>query len=315
RGQSHLGEHTPIIDQPLWDAAQTQLTCNSAERNASGLKRQPSLFTGMLFDADGDPMTPTHAVKQGTRYRYYVSRPLITKDQIESSTGLRIPAVGIEKIVNGRVRQWLLDPGCVYNAARLADPAAQRRLMARARELGNSWPELSATRQRALLTAVVERIDFRADRVEIRLSPTRLGALLGVAVTTLPCTTDDATQLLSVPVQLRRCGREIKMVVHRTDPFATAKPDARLIKLLIKARRFNAALVGSDGVPFAALARRQGVSPSYFTRLVRLSYLAPDITQAILDGRQPPGLSSDKLLAHSRLPLAWHEQRSLLGFA
>ena len=265
----------------------------------------------MLFDTDGDPMTPSHAVKQGTRYRYYVSRPLITKDQTESSTGLRIPAVGIEQLVNSRLRQWLLDPGCVYNAARLADPVAQRRLMVRARELGNSWPELSATRQRALLTALVERIDFRADRVEIRLSPRRLGALLGVAAPTLPCMTDEATQILSVPVQLHRCGREIKMLVHGTDPFAV-KPDARLIKLLIKARRFNAALVGSDGVPFA---KSQGVSPSYFTRLVRLSYLAPDITQAILDGRQPPDLSSDKLLAHSRLPLAWQDQRNLLGFA
>jgi site-specific DNA recombinase len=77
----------------------------------------------------------------------------------------------------------------------------------------------------------------------------------------------------------------------------------------IKARRFNAALVGSDGVPFAALAKREGVSPTYFTRLVRLNYLAPDITQAILDGRQPRGLTADKLLAHSRLPLAWPEQR------
>jgi len=56
---------------------------------------------------------------------------------------------------------------------------------------------------------------------------------------------------------------------------------------VIRARRFNAALVGSDGVPFAALAKWEGVSPSYFTRLVRLSYLAPGITQAILDGRQP----------------------------
>ena len=66
---------------------------------------------------------------------------------------------------------------------------------------------------------------------------------------------------------------------------------------------------------FAALAKRQGVSPSYFTRLVRLSYLAPDITEAILDGRQPPDLTADKLLAHSRLPLGWHEQRTVLGFA
>ena len=95
----------------------------------------------------------------------------------------------------------------------------------------------------------------------------------------------------------------------------TAKPDARLIKLLIRARRFNAALAGSDGVPFAALAKQEGVSRSYFTRLVRLSYLAPDITQAILDGRQPRDLTAEKLLAHSRLPLAWHEQRTVLGFA
>ena len=65
----------------------------------------------------------------------------------------------------------------------------------------------------------------------------------------------------------------------------------RLIKLLIRARRFNTALLGSDSLPFAALAKREGVSPSYFTRLVRLSYLAPDIAQAILDGRQPRDLT------------------------
>ena len=105
------------------------------------------------------------------------------------------------------------------------------------------------------------------------------------------------------------------MRIDGTDPFATAKPDARLIKLLIKARRFNAALVRSEGVPFAALAKQEGVSPSYFTRLVRLSFLAPDITQAILDGHQPRDLTPNKLLTHSRLPLAWHEQRTQLGFA
>ena len=97
--------------------------------------------------------------------------------------------------------------------------------------------------------------------------------------------------------------------------FKVRRPDARLIRLLIKARRFNAALHRTDGVPFAALAEREGVSPSYFTRLVRLSYLAPDIIQAIIDGRQPRNLTPDKLLAHSRLPLAWHDQRTALGFA
>ena len=105
------------------------------------------------------------------------------------------------------------------------------------------------------------------------------------------------------------------MMIDSNNPFAAAKPDARLIKLLIAAHRFNAALLSSADVPFAAQAKQEGVSRSYITRLVRLSYLAPDITQAIVDGRQPPDLTADKLLAHSRLALAWHEQRMLLGFA
>ena len=63
------------------------------------------------------------------------------------------------------------------------------------------------------------------------------------------------------------------MLVDRTDPFAVVKPDPRLIKLLIRARRFNATLIQSEDVAFAALALREGVSRSYFTRVVRLSYL------------------------------------------
>ena len=70
------------------------------------------------------------------------------------------------------------------------------------------------------------------------------------------------------------------MLIAGTDPFATAKPDARLVKLLIRTRQFNATLRDSDGVPFAALAKRQGVSPSYFTRLLHL--------RVTLRGR-PPG--------------------------
>jgi len=314
KGQSHPGEHTPIIDQPLWDAVQMRLAGNTAERNSGPRTHQPSLLAGMLFDAEGSRMTPSYAVKKGKRYRYYVSRPLITQDQRESSTALRIPAEEIEHLVTNRVRQWLLDPGGIYQSTRLLDPSAQRRLIARAGEIGQSWTELPRTRQRVFLTTLIDRIDVVADQIDIHFRPARLGALLDVA-TPLPSASDDETQILSVTIRLRHAGREITMRIDGTDPFATAKPDARLIKLLIRARRFNATLLDSDGVPFAALAKRQGVSTSYFTRLVRLSYLAPDITEAILDGRQPSDLTADKLLAHSRLPLGWPEQRNVLGFA
>jgi len=218
--------------------------------------------------------------------------------------------------VTRRVRRWLLDPSSIYSATRTRFPelSTQRRLVARAAEISKSWPQLPATRQRVFLSALIERIDVGADRIDIHFRSTRLGALLDVVVTPLTSAADDESQILSVPVRLRRCGREIKMLIDRTDPFATAKPDRRLIKLLIRAHRFHTALVASDGVPFAALAKREGVSPSYFTRLVRLSFLAPDITQAILNGRQAGDLTADKLLSFSRLPLGWHEQRTVLGF-
>src|SRR5712671_6499002 len=314
--QSHPGEHTPIIDQPLWDAVQAQLASNAAERNSSARHRQPSLLAGLLFDGDGNRMTPSHAVKKGTRYRYYVSRPLITKDRPDRFAGRRIPAGEIEHLVASRVRQWLLDPGGIYKAisAWLPEPSAQQRLVARAAEIGRQLSAWPPARTRTVLTALIERVEVRVDQVDIHLRPTGLTAFFDVAVPSQSML-DEETLILSVPARLRRAGMEIRMLIDGTDPFAVAKPNAQLIKLLVRAHRFNTILVHSDGVAFAAAVVREGVSRSYFTRVVRLSYLAPDITQAILDGRQPRHLTAQKLLAHSRLPLGWHDQRTALGFA
>jgi len=180
REQSYVGEHTPIIDQPLWDAVQAQLASNAAERNSGGKTRQPSLLAGMLFDGDGNRMTPSYAVKKGTRYCYYVSRPLITKDQTEGFAALRVPAGEIEQLVTSRVRQWLLDPGSIYKSpsARLPDPSMQQRLVARAADIGKRWPELPVARKRTVLTALIERIEVSVDQIDIRLRPPRLGAPL-----------------------------------------------------------------------------------------------------------------------------------------
>ena len=228
--QSHLGEHKPIIDQPLWDAVQTQLAGNAAQREG-GKTRQPSLLAGMLFDRDGNRMTPSHAIKKGTRYRYYVSGSLITKDRTENSAGLRIPAAEIEQLVSNRVHRWLLDPGSIYKStsARLADASIQQRLVARTAEIGKHWPELPVARKRAVLTGLIERVEVSVDQIDIRLRSSRLSALLDAAATS-QSVNDDETEILSVPVRLRRAGREIRMVIDGTDPFAASKPDARLIK-------------------------------------------------------------------------------------
>jgi hypothetical protein len=106
--------------------------------------------------------------------------------------------------------------------------------------LGKRWPELPVARKRAVLTAMIERIEVGVDQIDIRLRPARLNALLDAAPTPSQAATGDETEILSVPVRLRRSGREVRMLIGGTAPFATAQPDARLIKLLISARRFNA---------------------------------------------------------------------------
>src|SRR5262249_6238526 len=185
----------------LWDAVQAQLAGNAAERNASTRHRQPSLLAGLLFDGDGNRMTPSHAVKKGTRYRYYVSGSLITKDRTENPAALRIPATEIEQLVSDRVQRWLLDPGSIdkSTAARLADPSIRHR---RAAEIGRQWPELPAARKRALLTTLIERIDLKVDRIDIGLRPARLDALLDGPGASPQGANDEETELLSVPVRL-----------------------------------------------------------------------------------------------------------------
>jgi site-specific DNA recombinase len=175
KGQFHPGEHTPIIDQPLWDAVQEQLGGNTARRQC-GRTRQSSLLAGMLFDGDGNRMTPSHAGKKSTHYRYYVSGSLITKDRTETSAGLRIPAVEIEQLVSGRVHRWLLDPGSIYKSTsgRLVDSSVQQRLLALAADIGKHWPELPVAGKRAVLAAVIERIEVSLDQIDIR--SVRLGS-------------------------------------------------------------------------------------------------------------------------------------------
>jgi hypothetical protein len=57
---------------------------------------------------------------------------------------------------------------------------------------------------------------------------------------------------------------------------------------------------------------REGVSRSCLVRLVRLAYLSPALTEAILAGTQPAAITPSRLLRNTRLPLDWQEQRQLL---
>ena len=79
KGNVYPGQHEAIIDPELWQIVQDKLATNRRERSLAVGAEAPSLLAGLICDADGQRLTPTHAVKKGKRYRYYVSTALITR--------------------------------------------------------------------------------------------------------------------------------------------------------------------------------------------------------------------------------------------
>ncbi len=313
KDQHYPGEQEAIIDPQLWDAVQQKLAANAVERSTGGRARNPSLLAGLLFDGEGNRMTPTHAVKNGKRYRYYISHPLMTQTRAGSPAGLRVPAAEIEQLVANRIRQFLSEPDNIFKATEQQgwEAVDQQQLIDGGNRISSSWSTLSPIQIRTLLTTLICRIDLCRDRVDVHIRTERLATVLGRA----PPVSGDPNLIitLSVPAQLRRAGKQITMRVERSDAFQ-AKPNASLIKLIVRAHLFEARLLQSRDGTCAELARRENLNRSYYSRAIRLAYLAPDITRAILDGRQPPGLSAARLVRYSSLPLAWPEQRMTLGF-
>jgi hypothetical protein len=103
------------------------------------------------------------------------------------------------------------------------------------------------------------------------------------------------------------------MVIDHTDPFsAVPKPDRALIRLVVRAHRFHDLLVTHKGGKFGDLAKREKLHRSYFSQLLRLAYLAPDIATAILDGHQPEGLTATQLIEGGQLMRHQHNRRTRL---
>ncbi len=177
---------------------------------------------------------------------------------------------------------------------------------------------MSPLRMRVILVALVQRVEIFPDEVIIHLRPRRLAALLDdrLIVASPDPVADEPTLALSHPVRLRRAGKEVRIVIDSTDPFAPrAKPNPSLIRAIAKAHDFNEKLLHGRVEKFADLAKSENLHRYYYSQVLRLAYLAPDITAAILEGRQPPGLTATMLMEHSHLPLSWLEQRAALGFA
>jgi len=109
-------------------------------------------------------------------------------------------------------------------------------------------------------------------------------------------------------VRLSRTGRAIRLVQEDGRAATGAAPDPALLRLLVTARRWWDELAQGQ-CDIAALARREKVSASWMTRVVRLAFLSPSVTEAILSGRTRAGTDAAALLATGAVAIDWREQQ------
>src|SRR3981081_4504867 len=92
KGELHPGQHAALIDDESWSTVRDQLAANTSNHRRRAKAAEPSLLAGLLVDDRGERLTPSHAVKKGRRYRYYVSAALITDAGTDRAQGSRLVA-------------------------------------------------------------------------------------------------------------------------------------------------------------------------------------------------------------------------------
>jgi hypothetical protein len=118
------------------------------------------------------------------------------------------------------------------------------------------------------------------------------------------------TVTLHVPFRVvKRGGRKEMQLPDGTTPSRQA--DSALVKALARAFRWKRMLESGEFATIAELAEREGIASSYMTRVLRLTLLAPDIVEAILDGKQGPEVTLARVL--EPFPAAWNEQRNFFS--
>ena len=318
---AYPGEHPAIVEKTLWDQVQAILGENRVNRTTRSDAKHPSVLAGLAFDENGERLTPSYAVKKGTRYRYYVSRSLIIGTAKDRSKGRRIPAANLETLVITRLRTLLADRGAILDAIQNEYPGAveRNRLIRRGRQIAEELLTLAPDESRAMLMKLLSRVDIKPDRVEINIRRCYLIELLdaqSINPTTQGRHSDEKSEdvlTLTVSARLQRVGREMRMLVENTDDQRTADPG--LLRIVARAHEIQERLMQNTDLTVHVIASQERVTANYVYRLLRLPTLAPDIITAIVNGKNPPQLTAKKLMRLTpQIPVDWAEQRKLLGF-
>ena len=242
KGTAYPGLHDPIIEPELFDRVQGQLASARVQRRHGSNAREPSLLAGLMRDEHGRMMSPSHAVKQQRRYRYYVSQVDDARGDLATAPAWRVGAVEIERIiccalsaeihkrVHERSRQGDLDSGVIARLQNVGKDATA------------VLDHAPGSEQRALLLTLIRRIDVSVAGLTIDFKLDAIDALL--------VEEDGLKVSVPLPPALIRVGKQARMLLEAEGNPTPA--DANLVKLLARAFAMRKAIMDSGSLDQAA---------------------------------------------------------------
>jgi len=308
KDKSFPGQQPAIIEQELWDRVQARMQANLQGRHKRPRSTEKSPLAGLLYDVEGHRFTPTHANKGGKRYRYYCSRAVIRKDGKKTAGPVRIPAQEIEALVLSELNRLLQSPQQLLEL--LSEPAATESIRQRLLESIQVPGEMKAL-SNAVLTSLLHGVLVHDDRIELQV---RKGALLKLVLGQDRDVQDDDSEdnslghiTLPLQAQLKRCGGEVRFLLPPDSAHAKPHPVPSLLRAVARAHDWLAQIMRGDVSNQRAIAAATELDERYISRVLPLAFLAPDLTEAILEGKQSSTLDLGRCL--KPLPPDWKEQR------
>jgi len=306
------GQHAAIVDPELWDAVQNQLKEQTVSQTKLARPRDRNFLCGLVYDETGDRLTPSHAVKNGRRYRYYISQRLMNARR-RDQTGWRLPGEELESAVATGIRRFLGDHHRLCELLDLQGREAHtvRQVIDRVVKcLGMvSSPLLQEAQE--FLKAIIKHIEIGPGRMSISISLDGLHDALHLEKKNSSLPLPD--HVLTLPFELRRRGVEARFLFTSEERRPT-NIDPVLTDTIARSMNWLARLTAEEGVTIADLARQDGIDDGEISRVLPLSFLAPDIVDAIIQGQQPIILTATFLRRWKPLPRTWTEQRRMFGF-
>lgn len=145
----------------LWDEVQAKMAVNKQAFQQRPKVTSESLLTGILYDSDGQRLSPSHSQKQPKRFRYYLSQKLVNESKSAAPQGTRTPAQELETLVIHQICDWLYNTDALINELN-PEPEQIQQLIANAQSLAKDLRDNNAA-QYHLLRTLIERVEIGHD--------------------------------------------------------------------------------------------------------------------------------------------------------